>query len=118
MYKYRCLVLDHDDTVVQSERSINYPYFTQILDRFRPGTGITLQEYTQGCYNGGFAEMCRKKYQFTEQELLEEYLGWKEYIKDHIPDPYPGIGQIIRRQKAEGGLVSVSYTHLTLPTKA
>ena len=43
--KYPCLVLDHDDTVVQSESTINYPYFCYILNEFRPGKTITLEEY-------------------------------------------------------------------------
>ncbi len=107
MLKYPCLVLDHDDTVVQSEATINYPFFCYILDKFRPGTKITLQEYTKGCFHYGFADMCRKWYQFTENELLEEYLGWQEYIKNHIPAPFPGIERIIHRQKEEGGLICV-----------
>lgn len=107
MLRYPCLVLDHDDTVVQSEATINYPYFCYILDQFRPGQTITLDEYTHGCFHMGFAEMCREKYGFTEQELIEEYLGWKEYIRNHIPAPYPGIAQIIQRQKELGGLVCV-----------
>lgn len=107
MLKYPCLVLDHDDTVVQSEATINYPFFCYILDQFRPGTKITLAEYVHGCCHLGFSEMCRKWYDFSQQELVEEYLGWQEYIKDHVPAPFPGIDAIIRRQKAEGGLVCV-----------
>ncbi len=105
--KYPCLVLDHDDTVVQTEATINFPYFCHILDVFRPGTTITLEEYIDGCFHLGFADMCRQKYQFTEQELLDEYTGWKDYIRKHIPATYPGIEQIIRRQKELGGLVCV-----------
>lgn len=107
MLKYPCLVLDHDDTVVQSEATVNYPFFVYILDQFRPGTTITLEEYVHGCCHLGFAEMCRKWYGFTEQELVEEYHGWQEYIKNHSPLPFPGIEKIIRRQKAEGGLICV-----------
>lgn len=107
MLKYPCLVLDHDDTVVQSEATINYPFFCYILDQFRPGAKITLEEYTQGCFSLGFSEMCRKWYQFSDQELVDEYLGWQAYIKDHIPAPFPGIGRIIRRQKEEGGILCV-----------
>ena len=77
MLKYPCLILDHDDTVVQSEATVNYPYFCEILDKFRPGTKITPEEYTEGCYKTGFIEMCRQKYHFTDQELAEEYTGWK-----------------------------------------
>ena len=117
MLKYPCLVLDHDDTVVQSEATVNYPFFAYILDQFRPGATVTLEEYVHGCCNVGFADMCRQKYGFTEQELVDEYAGWQEYIKDHIPAPFPGIERIIRRQKEEGGLVCVvshsSVTNIT-----
>lgn len=105
--KYPCLVMDHDDTVVQSEATINYPFFCYILDQFRPGATITLEEYVSGCSQYGFADMCRKWYSFTEQELVDEYHGWQEYIKDHVPAPFPGIQRIIQRQKEAGGLVCV-----------
>ena len=107
MLRCPCLVLDHDDTVVQSEATVNYPFFCYILDQFRPGTTITLQQYTEGCFHLGFAEMCRQWYGFTEQELIDEYHGWQEYIKTHIPLPFPGIAEIIRRYKAAGGIVCV-----------
>lgn len=107
MLKYPCLVLDHDDTVVQSEKTLGYPYFCQILKEFRPGTALTLEEYVYGCHNLGFVEMCRHNWQFTDEELHQEYLGWKAYIRTHIPDPYTGIKEILHRQKAEGGHVFV-----------
>lgn len=107
MLKYPCLVLDHDDTVVQSEATVNYPFFCYILDQFRPGATITLEQYVEGCCHLGFSDMCRQWYHFSEQELLDEYLGWQKYIKTHTPAPFPGIENIIRRQKAEGGLICV-----------
>ena len=107
MLKYPCLVLDHDDTVVQSEATINYPFFVYILDQYRPGSTITLDEYVHGCCHLGFADMCRKWYGFSEQELVDEYKAWQEYIKTHIPAPFPGIGNIIRRQKEAGGMICV-----------
>ena len=33
MLKYPCLVLDHDDTVVQTEKAIGYPYFRDYIAR-------------------------------------------------------------------------------------
>lgn len=107
MLKYPCLVLDHDDTVVQSEATVNYPFFCYILDQFRPGAKITLTEYTSGCYDPGFSEMCRQRFGFTEQELEDEFRGWLAYVREHMPPVFPGIGAVIRRQKAAGGLVCV-----------
>lgn len=107
MLKYPCLILDHDDTVVQSELTVNLPYFQMTLASFRPGSTITEAEYADGCNRLGFAEFCRQRFGFTEEELVAEYLGWKEYIKTHIPAPYPGIDAVIRRQKALGGRIFV-----------
>ncbi|MBO5953565.1 MAG: HAD family hydrolase [Oscillospiraceae bacterium] len=107
MTKYPCLVLDHDDTVVQSEKTIGYPYFCHILSQFRPGKTISLHDYVAGCHNLGFASMCRAYWQFTEQELIDEYNGWTEYIRTHIPDPFPGIRDVILRQKAADGMICV-----------
>ena len=107
MLLYPCLVLDHDDTVVQSEKDVNFPFFQHILNEFRPGMHITLQEYTDGCYHLGFADMCRTRFGFTEQELVDEYEGWKVYIRTHIPTPFPGIDRVIRRQRELGGKICV-----------
>lgn len=107
MLRYPILVLDHDDTVVQSERCVHFPYFQTVLNQFRPGASITLQEYAEGCFHLGFADMCRKWYGFTDRELADEFEGWKIYIRSHIPDPFPGIERIIRRQKELGGKICV-----------
>ena len=107
MPRYKCLVLDHDDTVVQTEKTIGYPYFCKILDEFRPGQTISFPDYVHDCHNYGFAEMCRRRWQFTEEEQKQEYAGWMDYVITHIPEIFPGIDRVIRRQKADGGLVCV-----------
>lgn len=104
---YPCLVLDHDDTVVRSEEMINYPYFCQVLSEYCPGRTVTLEEYTRGCYELGFGVMFRQVYGFTDEQVQEEFQGWLEYVKTHIAPPFPGVGEIIRRQRALGGLVCV-----------
>ncbi len=107
MLKYPCLVLDHDDTVVQSEKTIGYPFFCTILSQFRPGMSIAFKDYVHDCHNLGFANMCRARFQFTDEELRDEYVAWMEHVKTNIPAPFPGIKDVIRRQKENGGLVCV-----------
>lgn len=107
MLRFPCLVLDHDDTVVQSETTINYPFFCYILDQFRPGETITLEEYTNGCFNPGFADMCRQRYNFTDQELKDEYTRWMDYVMAHTPDAFPGMKELILRYKDAGGIICV-----------
>ena len=107
MLKYKCLVLDHDDTVVQSEKTLGFPYFKEFLGSIRPGIELTLDEYVKGCHEMPFVDMCRNKWQFTDEELQAEWAGWKEYILTHIPAAYEGIDRIVHRQKENGGLVCV-----------
>ena len=107
MLKYKCLVLDHDDTVVQTEKSLGYPYFCKILEQFRPGCSISFQEYVLDCHNYGFSEMCRRRWRFTPEEQKEEYRGWMRYVMTHIPEVFEGIEKAIQQQKAEGGLICV-----------
>lgn len=108
MLKYPCLILDHDDTVVQSEATVNYPFFIEFLAVYRPGMTITAHEYVSECYHPGYIPMCRSRFGFSDEELDIEYNAWKEHIKTHIPASYPGIERIIRRQKQEGGLICVA----------
>lgn len=108
MLKYPCLVLDHDDTVVASEASVNYPCFLLVLDRFRPGAErLDADSFTRWCFDPGFAELLRMKYHFTDQEMKDEFQMWVDYAADRVPPAYPGIREIILRQKAEGGKVCV-----------
>ena len=112
MLKYPCLVLDHDDTVVQSMKTLSYPFWCMELEIFRPGVTQTLEDYILQCHRLGFAGLCKDCFHFTEEELKQEHGMWMDYIMTHTPDPYPGIEEIIRRQKAEGGIVCVvSHSH-------
>lgn len=113
MLKYSCLVLDHDDTVVQSMKTMSYPFWCMELEIFRPGRTMTFEDYVLECHRRGFAGLCKDLFSFSDEEMKKEHDMWMDYILSHTPDPYPGIGDVIRRQKAEGGLVCVvSHSHV------
>lgn len=108
MLRYPCLVLDHDDTVVASEATVNYPCFLLVMDQFRPGEPhIDLDSFTRWCFSPGFAELLRQKYHFTPREMEDEFQMWVRYAAKRTPPAYPGIREVILRQKAEGGKVCV-----------
>ncbi len=108
MLKYKCLILDYDDTVVQSEATVNYPFFVEFLKIHRPGMTITAHEYVSECFHPGYTEMCRRRFGFSDEELELEYVQWKDYIRTHSPLPYPGIAQLLHRFKAQGGIIAVA----------
>ncbi len=107
MLKYPCLILDHDDTVVQSEATVNYPCFCRYLETYRPGMTITLADYIGDCNKMPFIEMCKARFAMTDEELQEEYLFWKAYAKEHIPEPFADIRELLHAYRKAGGKIFV-----------
>ncbi len=106
--RYKCLVLDHDDTVVQSEATVNFPCFIEYMAVHRPGVTITVEDYVRGCSNHTFVDFCRIVYGFTDEELDTEYQYWKAYAATHIPAAFPGLRELLHRFRDAGGLICVS----------
>ena len=110
MGKYKCLIFDHDDTVVDSTASIHQPAFQAYLDIYRPGRTCTLDEYMLKNCDPGFINMCYDDYGMSDKELEEETVFWQNYVKNHIPKAYAGMREIMERQLAQGGHICV-VTH-------
>ena len=106
--KYKCLVFDHDDTVVNSTATIHHPCFLSYLEQYRPGMSCSLEKYFLRNFEPGFIPMCREDYDMTDADLDIEVRFWQEYVEEHIPAAYGGIREIMLRQKAEGGLICVA----------
>ena len=110
--KYKCLVFDHDDTVVNSTATIHYPCFQLFLDERYPGRRCSLEHYFIANFSPGFLEMCRGEYGMDEEAIRDETAYWLNYVETHVPTAYPGIREIMERQRAEGGLIAVvSHSH-------
>lgn len=105
--KYKCLVLDHDDTVVESTKTIHYPAFVEILNILRPKEKITLEDYFIKNFEYGFIELCKTFYSFSDEELRFEADYWKNFAKDKIPNVYPGMKELLWEHKKNGGIICV-----------
>ena len=102
--RYQCLVLDHDDTVVDSTASVHYPAFMETLRRLRPGKweSLTLEEYFLYNFEPGFAEFCRDILGFTAEEDAEQGRAWEHYVAGHVPKAYPGMKEFLWRCREAG----------------
>lgn len=107
MLKYKCIVFDHDDTVVMSTAQIHYPSFKITLEETRPDVDMSLEEFIMYCFEPGFYELCYDILKFNDREKQEQYERWMKYMQTHIPDFYPGAERVINRQWEEGGIICV-----------
>ena len=105
--RYKCLVLDHDDTVVNSTATIHYPAFLAYIEETHKDIKVNLEDYFSYNFEPGVIGMFRDIYGLNEKEMVEEEDFWREYVKDHIPLVYPGMKEILWDYKTKGGLIAV-----------
>jgi len=107
--KYKCLILDHDDTVVNSTATVHYPCFVEYLEKYRPhlAKNYTLESYFIKNFHPGITSLLRDEVGLTEEEIRHEEAYWSDYVKGHSPAAYEGMREIISRFIAEGGIVVV-----------
>ena len=105
--KYRCLVLDHDDTVVNSTATVHYPCFVEYMAQYHPQVHLTLEEYFRYNFSPGVIPMFTDICGLTMEQMYHEEEYWKEYVRHHIPKAYPGIREILQEQRERGGFITV-----------
>ena len=105
--KYRCLIVDHDDTVVDSTATVHYPCFVAYTREFLPHYHCTLEHYMLRNFDPGVVPFFRDEVGLSEEQMLHEQAWWNDYVQSHVPRVYPGMAEILWRQKREGGLLCV-----------
>lgn len=106
--KYKCIILDHDDTAVHSTADIHYPAHLKTMETLRPNQDIvSLDEWFLKNFHPGIMEYMKGELNFSDEEIVVEYNIWQDYVKQRHPEFYPGFLDIIREFKRSGGRVAV-----------
>ena len=107
--KYKCLVLDHDDTVVNSSATIHYPSFIEYLKDYRPELvgNYTFESFIVKNFDPGILSLLSDEVGLSDKELKEEEEYWVRFVKTKTPTAFDGMREIIERFRAEGGIVAV-----------
>ena len=107
--KYKCIILDHDDTVVDSTATIHYPSFIEYLKVYRPTlvSGYTLCDFIRKNFNPGIVSLLRDEVGLNDEEMKVEEQFWLDFVKGIIPDVYPGFAELLKEFRASGGIIAV-----------
>lgn len=108
--KYRCLIFDHDDTVVNSTVMIHYPALLGYLKEYRNGVGadMTKEQYFEYNFDPGIYGMFRDILGMNDEDVKEEEAYWVRYVEEHVPKAFPGIKEILETHRKNGGLFFMS----------
>ena len=113
---YPCLVLDHDDTVVNSTATVHYPCFAEYTAKFFPrAKRYTLEEYVLKNFDPGVYDFFHGEVGMTEEDMKHEQAYWHEYVQHHMPQVYDGMRDILWDYVHAGGTICVvSHSLLSL----
>lgn len=104
--RYQCLVLDHDDTVVNSTATIHYPAFVKFMQVYRPDEIPAIEKYLLDNFHG-LTHFFREVMRFTPEEEAAQYACWTEYVETHVPPAFEGMADFMARYRAAGGHICV-----------
>ncbi len=102
-----CLVLDHDDTVVNSTATVHFPCFQAFLKLYFPQCNYTLEEYFLKNFSPGILELLRDEVGMDDEMLQQEHRFWDAYVQQHVPQCYEGMRELLWKHKEAGGLICV-----------
>ena len=103
-----CLIVDHDDTVVDSSQTVHYPAYLETMERLRPDIEpVTLEGWFLKNFHPGIMEYFTKELEFTEREMSKEYEVWRSFVTSRQPQFYPGAAELLLDFKRAGGHVVV-----------
>lgn len=106
--KYKCLILDHDDTAVDSTAFIHYPAHVQVMRLLRPEQEpISLEGWFMKNFDPGIMEYLTHELEFDEAEIEKEYEVWRNFTTSKIPHFYPGFIEALIAYRERGGIVAV-----------
>ena len=113
--KFKCLILDHDDTVVASSEAIHYPSFIEYLKDYKPELkdNYTFESFIIKNFDPGIVALLRDEVGLTEAEMQHEEEYWARFVESCTPKAYPGMKRIMERFIREGGVVIVASHSLT-----
>ena len=107
--KYKCLILDHDDTIVNSSATIHYPSFVEYLRDYRPSLAdnYTFESFLVKNFDPGIVSLLRDEVGLSDEEMQHEEEYWARFVQTKTPVAYDGMKEIMERFRAEGGVVII-----------
>ena len=105
--RYRCILIDHDDTAVDSTAAIHYPAHLEALRVLRPGRTPPSREQWLLCNFHGIMAYLVGELGMTEAELKTEFEIWRSYTTTRVPPFFPGFLDLLEDYRRYGGRVAV-----------
>ena len=106
--KYKCLITDHDDTLLNSTEEVHFPAMVDCLRVLRPEMKLTFDEFAFYNFDHGFLKYATEILGFNEEEMQIEMEMWRKWTDVHRPTFFDGVREVLCEFKEAGGIFVVS----------
>ena len=107
--RYRCLILDHDDTAVDATRLVHHPAHQRTMQVLRPGQeAVDLDTWFAKNFDPGIMAFLQEELGFSAEEMDIEHRIWREFTATRRPPFYPGFLEALAEYQGRGGLIAVA----------
>lgn len=109
MLRYRCLILDHDDTAVDGTPQVHHPAHLRAMEVLRPGVApADLETWYAKNFEPGIAAYLMEELGFDDDEMVLEHRIWREFTARGRPGFFPGFLEALAAYRERGGLIVVA----------
>ena len=105
--RWRCILIDHDDTAVDSTAVIHYPAHLHALRVLRPHRVPPSRDQWLVWNFHGIMDYLVGELGMTKEELATEFEIWRSWTISHVPPFFPGFLELLVDYRAQGGRVAV-----------
>lgn len=111
--RYRALILDHDDTAIDSTARVHYPSHVRSMALLRPGQPtVDLETWFLKNFHPGIMAFLRDELGLDDRELALEADIWCEGMASCQPTFYEGFLETLGEFRARGGRLAIaSHAH-------
>ena len=107
--RYRCLVLDHDDTAVDSTREVHHPAHLRSMELLRPKEeAVDLENWFRKNFDPGITGYLQDELGFSDDEMELENRIWRQFNQRGRARFFPGFLEALARYQAAGGCFVVA----------
>ncbi|KAL7719104.1 Phosphoglycolate phosphatase [Entamoeba marina] len=106
--RYKCIVIDHDDTTVDSTPSIHHPAYLEFCKEHKPElTPLTLAEWYQMLWEYNYLDYTKNVMKLTSEEQEMEFKHWISYVAKRKPVMFDGFLDMLTEFRKRGGIICV-----------
>ena len=102
--RYRCLILDHDDTAIDSTREVHHPAHLRSMQVLRPGVeAVDLETWFRKNFDPGITAYLEEELGFSADEMAVEDRIWRDFSLRGTPQFFPGFLEALALYQEAGG---------------